>query len=127
MCLDDFVRLTPGEFLHVCESYERGCEAAERGDWERLRILASILVQPYTKRKVSPQELLPLPWDKARMEIKPLEEDRAALVRLKERLGKEAYTHQPQPVGEGAFMCVAVKSGKYPCPRGLRAYRGKRP
>lgn len=95
MCLDDFVRLTPGEFLHVCENYERGCEAAERGDWERLRILASILVQPYTKRKVSPQELLPLPWDEARMEIKPLEEDRAALVRLKERLGKRLTPTSP--------------------------------
>lgn len=41
------------------------------------------------------KELLPLPWDKARMEIKPLEEDRAALVRLKERLGKRLTPTSP--------------------------------
>lgn len=83
----DFARLTPDEFLQVCRSYDEGREASERGEWERTRVLASIMIQPYMKKRVKPAELLPFPWDKAKAEIRSLEEDRAALARLRARLG----------------------------------------
>jgi hypothetical protein len=35
-----------------------------KGDWERMRLLATISIMPWTKTKVKPEKLLPLPWDK---------------------------------------------------------------
>lgn len=37
-----------------------------RADWERMRLLACIMIQPNLKRgkKITPEKLLPLPWDK---------------------------------------------------------------
>jgi hypothetical protein len=35
-----------------------------KGDWERMRLLATISIMPWTKTKVKPEKLLLLPWDK---------------------------------------------------------------
>lgn len=34
-----------------------------QSEWERTRILAAILIQPHVKQRITPQKLLPLPWD----------------------------------------------------------------
>lgn len=61
---DDFCRLTVEEFESVCKAYTDQQKAKDRADWERIRILAAINVQPHTKKKITPQRLLPFPWDK---------------------------------------------------------------
>ena len=33
-----------------------------RGDWERMRMNATITIQPHLKWKVTPRQVLPLPW-----------------------------------------------------------------
>lgn len=39
-------------------------EAQNRDAWERARITAAIIIQPHVKKKLSPKQLLPMPWDK---------------------------------------------------------------
>ena len=34
--------------------------------WERMRLLATIVIQPHVKGKVSPQKLLPFDWEKTK-------------------------------------------------------------
>lgn len=34
-----------------------------RSCWERMRMLASIVIQPHVKKKITPKRLLPFPWD----------------------------------------------------------------
>lgn len=39
-------------------------ETQQQGYWERMRLLATIAIQPHTKKKITPENLLPLPWDR---------------------------------------------------------------
>ncbi len=45
-------------------------ETAYRGEWERVRRLAAISIQPHVKKTVTPKKLLQIPWDDARKERK---------------------------------------------------------
>lgn len=90
---DDFCGLTPDEFSHIYKAYSERQEAQYRDDWERMRMLACICIQPYAKKGLTPRSLLPLPWDKgktprgARRKVEiPSKQD--AVKRLKEVLEK---------------------------------------
>lgn len=39
-------------------------DGQNRDAWERARTVAAIVIQPHLKRKITPQQLLPLPWDR---------------------------------------------------------------
>lgn len=41
-------------------------DTRQQGDWERMRLLATIVIQPHVKKKLTPEKLLPLPWDRKR-------------------------------------------------------------
>ena len=68
MGFDDFCRLTFPEFRAACSSYREAEERRERSGWERTRALSFHFLQPYLKRECSPEELMPLPWDRNRKE-----------------------------------------------------------
>lgn len=80
MSLDDFERCTPSEFYAAWKQWHEQMERMERSSWERMRTLALVYVQPYSKHALSAHELLPLPWDEESKEetSKP---DRAETVR----------------------------------------------
>lgn len=63
MSRGDFERCTPLEFHEVWRMWAEHEHDMEKDRWERVRILASVFIQPYSKRSVKPKELLPLPWD----------------------------------------------------------------
>lgn len=46
----------------------RGDEKNRSGEWERLRILGTWILSPHVKKghNISPEKLLPLPWDKVK-------------------------------------------------------------
>ena len=55
--------------------------------WNRMRLHAGIMIQPYMKRRMQPEQLLPFPWDagkKAKAEAKKVskEELKARFMRL---------------------------------------------
>lgn len=39
-------------------------EGQNREAWERARTVAAIIIQPHVKKRITPKQLLPLPWDK---------------------------------------------------------------
>lgn len=63
---DDFCRLTPDEFNSVCKACLDQEQSQYKDNWERMRMLACITIQPHVKNKLTPQKLLPLSWDNRR-------------------------------------------------------------
>lgn len=63
---DDFCRLDFNEFAAVYKAYAEQCDTDYKDKWQRMRLLATITIQPHLKKgsKVTPEKLLPLPWDK---------------------------------------------------------------
>lgn len=63
MSLDDFDRLTPAEFEAIFRRWASGQERADRAGWEQTRAQVLAALAPYTDRRLTPHEVLPLPWD----------------------------------------------------------------
>lgn len=64
MSLSDFCQLTPQEYSAAAEAYGNHQDAEARGEWERMRQLARIVISPHVKKCPTAEKLLPLPWDK---------------------------------------------------------------
>lgn len=94
LCYDDFLRLTPGEFSAVCQKYNTQVEIHERAEWERMRMLAWVMIQPYTKKKISPRELFNFEWDKAEVKVSATD-DKAALNRIMKRIRGKTQGQTP--------------------------------
>ena len=63
LTLRDWQGLTPEEWTAVAESYATSHEMDMHDGWERMRMLATITIQPHVKNRLTPDTLLPLPWD----------------------------------------------------------------
>lgn len=66
MRLADFCQLSPEEFSAVCEAFANRQEARREEEWEMMRLHAAISVQPHVTKRLTPQRILPLPWDKGK-------------------------------------------------------------
>lgn len=64
MSYDDFCKCTFEEFEGICKAWREMADGQYRDAWERARTVAAIVIQPHLKRKITPQQLLPLPWDR---------------------------------------------------------------
>lgn len=60
----EFCRLEPYEFSYIYEAYSDERAERDQADWERMRMLASITIQPHVKNRVIPRKLLEFPWEK---------------------------------------------------------------
>ncbi len=67
MRLDDFLSLTPQEFEAINEAWRKNEEEHDKVEWERMRMLACITIQPHVKGHMRPQKLLPFPWEKPKV------------------------------------------------------------
>lgn len=63
LTLRDWQGLTPEEWTAVADSYATSHEMEMHDGWERMRMLATITIQPHVKNRLTPDTLLPLPWD----------------------------------------------------------------
>ena len=89
--------MLPEEFEQVCKAYAEQSEAESRGEWERVRWMAAITIQPHVKGKITPQRLLPLPWEKTQTpKQKPVgkEESKARFEALVKKLGSQETTKE---------------------------------
>ena len=59
----DLRRMTVEELEAVVDEWSKGRESDYQDSWERMRLLATIVIQPHLKKRLSAKELLPLPWD----------------------------------------------------------------
>lgn len=72
MSYAEFCRLEPEEFSHIYRAYCDQAGAQYRDSWERMRMLASIVIQPHVKNRLTPRGLIPFPWDKEMKVEKPI-------------------------------------------------------
>lgn len=81
----DFCLLTAEEFSAICAAYAGKRTDEFRTDWERTRTAAAIGIQPHVRKRVTPQSLLPFPWDKKKPErpLVPKEEAKRKLERIR--------------------------------------------
>ena len=80
LALEDFCCLSPDEFAAICKAHNEQRESEMQAAWNRMRLHASIMVQPYMKRRMQPEQLLPFPWDagkKAKAEDKKVSKEEA--------------------------------------------------
>lgn len=90
MSRDDFDRCTPSEFYEAWNRWATLHRDGERSSWERARVLAMYIIQPYTKSKLTARDVLPFPWDdegeKQAVDISP-EERKERFEAAKKRYG----------------------------------------
>lgn len=91
---DDFCRLDFEEFAAVWKAYAEQRDTNFKDEWQRMRLLATIVIQPHLSkgRKITPEKLLPFPWDheKAKKQEGPkmsAAEQRERMKELVEKLG----------------------------------------
>lgn len=54
------------EFEAVYQAYAEQRDTDFKSDWQRMRLLATIVIQPHLSKGhgITPEKLLPFPWDK---------------------------------------------------------------
>lgn len=95
---DDFCRCYPDEYYSIAKAWHEMRDAEMKADWERMRLLATITIQPHTKRKITAQKLVPLPWDntkkktprKAEADTMTVEQHRQRAAELERRLNSNS-------------------------------------
>ena len=88
--VDDFLLMYVDEYEAVLRSYREAREQEYRDGWERMRMNASVCVQPHVRKKMSPKDIMRFPWDNEHRNKKPLptrEEAMAEYRNLMERIG----------------------------------------
>lgn len=63
MSVPDYEHATPGEFTAILAQWREHNERREQAEWERMRLLATMVMQPHCKGRLKPEKILPLPWD----------------------------------------------------------------
>ena len=71
MSVEDWSGLSPDEFGFVCQAYNEKEEARLQDEWERMRLLATMTIQPHVKNRLHAEKLLPLPWDRKQKNEEP--------------------------------------------------------
>ena len=64
MSCKDFERCTPTEFRWVWEKWNETEERRERGAWERMRYQCLCMLQPYSRKRMSVEDVMVFPWEK---------------------------------------------------------------
>ena len=91
MSVEDFCRCTPAEFRSVADAWHRAEEHRERSGWEQTRMQCLCMLQPYSKHRMEPRDVMRFPWDEEESQTEKLttEEIRERFERVKREQGLE--------------------------------------
>lgn len=64
MSMDDFCRCVPSEFYAAYEAWQELDSRREQAKWERMRMQCLCSLQPYSKQKLKPGDVMQFPWEK---------------------------------------------------------------
>lgn len=64
LSLESFDALSLPEFASISEAYGRKQERENMRAWETARFIAMFMVQPYSKKKLTIQDICQFSWDK---------------------------------------------------------------
>lgn len=81
----DFEGMDKDEFEAACASFADHEEQAERSRWERARTLGLMSLQPWSRTRLTPEKVLPFPWD-----MKAPEPERVTMTKAERRKRMEA-------------------------------------
>lgn len=93
MSHDDFCKCTFAEFESICRAWREMNDSRTRDAWERVRTVAAICIQPHVKKRITPRQLIPLPWDNEKVNLRSeareltAEEKRKRFEEVARRLG----------------------------------------
>ena len=89
MSVEDFCRCTPAEFRSVADAWRRAEEHRERSGWEQTRMQCLCMLQPYSRHRLSPRDVMRFPWDEEETQTEKLttEEIRERFERVKKEQG----------------------------------------
>lgn len=76
MSMDDFCRCTPSEFYEAYYQWHDMRERQERLAWETVRTQCLCSLQPYSKRKLKPADIMTFPWEEDKPETPKEEKDK---------------------------------------------------
>lgn len=87
---DDFCKMDFEEFAAVYKAYAEQRDTDFRNEWQRMRLLATIVIQPHLdkRHKITPEKLLPFPWDKKKNPKRGEKEPKLAPERQRERMAE---------------------------------------
>lgn len=91
MNLADFCSMTPEEFRQAHGAWLEAEESRMRSGWEMARTLSAFILQPWSKKRLKPSDVLKFPWDAvARTERKspPARSTESRFLKVKEMLEK---------------------------------------
>lgn len=63
MSVDDFCQCTPPEFQAVHDGWAEARQRRERAAWERTRMQCTCMLQPYSKHRLEPRNVMQFDWD----------------------------------------------------------------
>lgn len=77
MSLCDFEQCTPSEFQTIFDQWQKQTESLEHASWERTRFMCMSILQPYSKKVLTPKDVMAFPWDNEQSseEEKPKKEE----------------------------------------------------
>lgn len=87
MSMDDFCRCAPSEFYAAYEAWSEMRQREEQGMWERMRMQCLCSLQPYSKSKLTPRDIMRFPWE-AKIEERGVKSEELSHEELMERYRK---------------------------------------
>lgn len=87
---DDFCKMDFDEFAAVYKAYAEQRDTDYKDEWARMRLLATITIQPHLAKgkKVTPEKLLPFPWEKKHIRSKRATEQALTPQQQRERMAE---------------------------------------
>lgn len=78
------------EFAAVYKAYAEQRDTDFKDKWARMRLLATITIQPHLakNKKVTPEKLLPFPWDKKKTRKRNAKEQELTPQQQRERMAE---------------------------------------
>tara|TARA_R110002051_G_scaffold98296_2_gene168446 strand:+ start:5510 stop:5854 length:345 start_codon:yes stop_codon:yes gene_type:complete len=64
MTPETLYNITPRNFLNAQIGAGKLYAQKEQGEWERARWMAAVIINPHTKRKISPKDITKFPWER---------------------------------------------------------------
>ena len=58
-----FYDLTPREWSNLVRGWSEKENRREQGAWERVRWQTAVLINPHTKKRIKPKDLMVFPWE----------------------------------------------------------------
>lgn len=108
MSLHDFERCTPFEFHSIFEAWSKRAEMSDRAEWEKTRYLCMCILQPYSKKKMRPVDVVVFPWERNTepKEVLSKEEEEARYQAALKRYGIRPQSDDPQSIGNQEILAM---------------------